>query len=299
MLAISTAWNSKHSTDPKQMLTQIKEIGFDAIELGYNFTPDRLEELLPFISEIDLKVVSVHNFCPMTTETGLNRFAADAYRLSSLDEAERRKAIDYTKGSIDTARRVGSEVVVIHAGAVEIDQDYIKAPLRLYSEGKFNSQEFRRAKESLLSTRNAQKKPYLESVVRSLEEVVAYAYSSAVKIGLETRYYLNEIPNLEEAEYLLNRFHNKGLFYWHDSGHAEVGERLGVVPHEDYFKKFGHLMLGIHLHDLKGIDDHYAPFTGDFDFSRVIPYLGEDLIKVIEAHPPATPEQLKEAIKRL
>ena len=296
--AISTTWNFNAHPDIERALTEIKAIGLDAIEIGYNFSPQKLRELISLVDAMGIKVVSVHNFCPAPSEGRLDRFVTDYYRLSSLDERERRRAVDCTKRSIDTACSVSCQVVVVHAGTVELKKDYLRALLYLYNEAKFNSQEYRQAKETLLAARQAKRTGYLESVARSLEDVVSYACSAGVKIGLETRYYPHEIPNIEEGEYLLNLFKNKGLLYWHDVGHAEVSERLGIAPHSDYLKRFADCILGFHLHDLRGIDDHLAPFSGDFDFSKIAPYMQNGLIKVIEAHSPATPQQIKEAIKR-
>ena len=297
--AISTAWNFDSHSDIKAMLSEIKGIGFDAIEIGYNFTLQRLKRLISLLDAMRIKVVSVHNFCPLPSEVRLNRFHTDYFRLSSLDEKERKKAVDYTKKSIDTACLVSCKVVIIHAGTVELKSDYVRALLYLYNKGQFNSEEFLEVKEKLLAARQDKRNEYLESVIKSLEEVLIYACSAGVKIGLENRYYPNEIPNFEEAEYLLSLFKDKGLVYWHDVGHAEVNERLGITPHNDYLRKFADRMLGIHLHDLKGIDDHLAPFSGDFDWSLIAAYMRNDLIKVIEAHPPATPQQIKEAIEKL
>jgi len=294
--AISTAWNFDVHSDIRGMLSQIKEVGFDAIEVGYNFTSQRLKELISSVEATGIKVVSVHNFCPLPSEVRLDRSLTDCYRLSCLDEKERRKAVDYTKRSIDTACLVSCQAVIIHAGTVELKDDYVSVVLRLYNEGKSNSEEYRKAKERLLAARQAKREGYLESVVRSLEEILAYANLSSVKIGLETRYYPNEIPNIEEVEYLLSLFKDKGLLYWHDAGHAEVSERLGITAHNDYLKKFADRMLGIHLHDLKGINDHKAPFTGELDFSKIAPYMPDGLIKVIEAHPPATSQEIREAL---
>ncbi len=298
-LAISTAWNSNTHSDVKGMLSEIKRVGLDAIEIGYNFTPQRLKELISLVDAMGIKIVSVHNFCPLPSGVKSNRFPTDYYRLSSLDATERKKAVDYTKKSIDTAGLISSRVVIIHAGRVELENDYERVLLRLYNEGKSASEEYLKVKQRLLAARQAEKSGYLESVARSLEEILPYARSAGIKIGLETRYYPNEIPNIEETEYLLNLFKDKGLVYWHDVGHAEVGQRLGITPHNDYLMRFADCMIGMHLHDLKGIDDHLAPFSGDLDWSSIIPYMRDDLIKVIEAHPPATPRQIKEVVRRL
>ena len=297
-LAISTAWNSDVHSDIEIMLSEIKEVGFNTIEIGYNFTPRRLKKLIPLLNSMGIRVVSVHNFCPLPSEVRLNRSYTDYYRLSSLDEKERKKAVDYTKKSIDTACLVSCQALIIHAGTVELKNDYVRVLLKLYNKGEFESKEYLEVKQRLLAARQAKRTEYLESVARSFKEILPYACSAGVKIGLENRYYPNEIPNIEEAEYLISLFKDKGLAYWHDVGHAEVNERLGIAPHNDYLRRFADCILGIHLHDLKGIDDHLAPFSGDFDWSLIADFMREGLIKVIEAHPPATPQQIKNAIER-
>jgi len=298
-LAISTTWNFNSRSDIRGMLSEIKGIGLGAIEIGYNFTASRLKELISLVNAMGIKVVSVHNFCPLPPEPRLRRFATDYYRLSSLDETERKKAVDYTKRSIDTACLASCQVLIIHAGTVEVENDYTKAILQLYKEGKFNSKEYHKLKDEALIIRRDKGKVYLDSVVTSLQEILTYAYSAGIKIGLETRYYPNEIPNIEEAEQLLSLFKDKGLFYWHDVGHAEVNDRLGITPHYDYLNRLGDYMIGIHLHDLIGIDDHMAPFYGDFDWSLISTYIRKEVIRVIEAHQPATPQQIKKAIEKL
>ncbi|MFH0838787.1 MAG: hypothetical protein V1893_01190 [Candidatus Omnitrophota bacterium] len=52
MFAISTSWNSKTRPDVKEMLLEIKEAGLNAIEIGHNFTEERLEALIPLLMEI-------------------------------------------------------------------------------------------------------------------------------------------------------------------------------------------------------------------------------------------------------
>ena len=299
MIAISTTWNSKPQVNVEQMLLEIKEAGFESIEIGYDFTAARLKELLSLVSDIGLKVVSVHNFCPAPEENPFNRFTADCFRLSSQNEEERRKAVDYTKGSIDTAVCAGSQVVVVHAGTVDMETELVKAPLNLYNHDKKHSKECSEACAEVLAVRQDKKAPYLENTVKSLDEVLSYASNRGIKIGLETRYYLNEIPNLEETEELFRYFQGKGLVYWHDIGHAEVGERLGVAEHIKYLEKFSDQMFGVHMHGLKGTRDHLAPFSGDFDFSKIASYLHDGLIQVIEAHPPATAQELKLAVRKL
>ncbi len=296
--AISTAWKSDLCSDIKRMLSEIKDAGFSAIEVSYNLVPERLLELKKLIGEFNIRVLSVHNFCPMPGERIKGRIApCDYYRLSSLDEAERLKAIEYTKRSIDTAKSLRAEVLVVHAGTVELDRAFTGKLLELCREGKADSEEYRIIKEEFLKTREASKAPYLENTVKSLGEIVSYAKDFGIKVGLEVRYYPNEIPNIEEAEYLLKLFSSQGLVYWHDVGHAEVNEKLGITKHAEYLRRFKGNTGGIHIHDLVGIKDHLAPFCGEFDFSKILPYLKDErLIKVIEAHPPASSDEIRAAM---
>jgi len=298
MIGISTAWDDKGRRNSKEMLRQIQDLGFNAIEISYNFSPERLGELISSLKETDIKVVSVHNFCPLPAEK-LKIYTSDYYRLSSRNEEERSRAVDYTKRTIDTACRLSCGVAVIHAGVVELEADFVRNLMRLYHQGKAGSGEYNDLKERMLEARRNGKKPFIESTIRSLEEVMSYAYRNKVKIGLETRYYFNEIPNIEEVGLFLSLFGDRGLVYWHDTGHAEVNERLAITQHKDFLEKFKDHMAGMHIHDIRGTTDHFAPFSGDIDFSKILPYIRPDLIKVIEAHSQASPEQIREALRRL
>lgn len=298
MLAISTAFNSKTKPDAKQMLLEIKEFGFNAIEISHHFTSGRLEELITWSNALAIKIVSIHNYCPLPAKPRIDRGTSDYYRLSSLDEDERKKAVEYTKGTIDTAQRLSVEVVVIHAGTVELSKDYGGEMIELYVSGKRNSRAFSELRREFIKEREDKKLPHLEAVAKSLEEILDYASKAKVKIGLETRYYPREIPNFEEIGYFLKLFGGKGLFYWHDTGHAEASERLGFTPHVKFLKEFSERMIGMHLHDIKGLKDHLVPFTEELDYSKIAPYLTNDLIKVIEVNSQAMAGELEVALAR-
>lgn len=294
-LALSTAWNFNDNADPKKALSEIKALGFNSIEIGYNFTQEKLAAIIPLIEDAGMKVSSIHNFCPAPAEKIKGRHISDSFRISSPDEKERRKAVDYTKATVDTAYKVSCRVIVFHAGTIEMKDEKVRKIFHMYNEGKTGSLEYNTIKEKILKERETKKGPYMDAVVKSLREIARYADSSGVKIGLETRNYPHEIPDIEEIGYLLDLFGEKGLVYWHDIGHGEINERLGITPHEEFLRKFSSRLFGVHIHGLRGIDDHLAPFTGDFNLARISPYLRNDLIRVIEAHSQAKPEELVRA----
>ncbi|MBU1864551.1 MAG: sugar phosphate isomerase/epimerase [Candidatus Omnitrophica bacterium] len=293
-VALSTSWNVETQPGARQMLAEIKANGFDRIELSHHLSSERLEELIVSLDIFDIKVVSVHNFCPLPSKPRLDRSTSDYYRLSSLKEDECRNAVEYTKRTIDTAKRLSAEVVVLHAGTVELEKEYGWEMTGLYAAGKRDSREFRDLKREFLIERADKKLPHLEAAEKSLKEILDYAFNTRVKIGLETRCYPEEIPNFDEIAYFLNLFGDHGLYYWHDTGHGEVSERLGMASHVEFLKAYSNRMIGIHIHDVRGITDHLVPFTGDLDFSKIAPYIPDDVIKVIEVNSQATSSEIKQ-----
>lgn len=281
------------------MLSEIMSVGLQAIELGYTITEKQIEDLFPLVKDMDIHVVSVHNFCPLPPCGAQRRFYCDYYRISSLDEQERSYAVEFTKRTIDIACRFSAPIVILHAGMVELKSGYGKKLFRLYRDGMCKQKEFHKTKEELLAARERHKASFYESTIKSLDEILAYAQKMNIKIGLENRYYPAEIPSLEEAQNLLQLFGEKGLVYWHDIGHAEVSERMEIHLHKTYFETLSKHLAGFHIHDFIGIRDHIAPFSGECDFSKILPFMKRDVPFVIEAHQGATPVQIKESVNRL
>jgi sugar phosphate isomerase/epimerase len=281
------------------MLSQIKKAGFKNLELGYKLTNDQLKEVVALLKPMELGVLSVHNFCPLPYDGPSPRHPSNHYRLSSLDSDERRRAVLWTNHSIDTAVSVGAKYVVIHAGTVELENDPSARFLQLYREGKSGSPEFAELRQQVIKLRNEKKEPYLKVLRESLKEVMDYAQKKEIKIGLETRYYPVEIPNCDEIGYFLDIFEKQGMGYWHDVGHAAVNERLGLAAPMSYLKRYADRLIGWHIHGVKVIKDHHAPFDGDFDLNQILPYIKKHHVKVVESHSLASFDQIKEAFQRL
>ena len=299
MIAVSTAWNSKRQPQIEPMLEEIRALGAAAVELGYNFSESRLSEIVELLPRIPLKVSSVHNYCPLPDDGRLQRHVSNLHRLSATEESERARAVLWTRRSVDTAAKVGASAVVIHAGTVEMDGALEKELFRLYREGRRKTDECHQALAAFHRERARRAPVHLQAIEKSLKEVLSYARTRGIKIGLETRYYPMEIPSMEEVGFLLKKFAHEGLVYWHDTGHAEVNERLGLATHLGYFRGNEQHLYGMHIHGVIGLDDHQAPFTGDFDFGKIGDFLQRDIIKVIESHEEASPQEMKVAIKKL
>lgn len=298
MLSISTSWLDDQ-TDIEDWIVRVQQLGFDAVELSYKITAQQLRAAEPLLAQTGLKVSSIHNFCPMPDDEPSSRHPSNYYRLSSTDGHEREQAVKWTKIAVDTAHRVGARVVVIHAGTLDFEDERSPQLFKLFVEGKRDSEAFRTEKKRILRLREEKKKPHIDALEQSLKEVMAYSCSKNVLIGLETRYYPIEIPNFEEIGYFLDVFEGQGMGYWHDVGHAQMNERLGIKAHKDFLEAYKDRLIGVHLHGIQGRRDHLAPFEGDMDLDRYLPYFGSNVLRVIESKPFASEELIRAAVEKL
>jgi sugar phosphate isomerase/epimerase len=290
MFALSTVWNALQHSHAEEITEEIKSIGFKQIELNFNLTPVIVKEMIDLKDRGKINVVSIHNFCPIPKGISRYRASPDVFSISALDEVERQKAIYYTKKSIETASRIGAEAVIVHAGKIQMDEK-IKELAELYIINK-DKKRYHKLKAKMLKERQEKSKRFFNQALKSLEHLCCYAQKHNVKLGIENRYYLSEIPSLEEMETVLTTFPSPPLYYWHDIGHAQVYENLGFTEHKTILDKFSKRMLGVHFHDIEGINDHRAPLKGTFDFSLLRPYLKRKTIKVLEIHYPSTAKEI-------
>lgn len=297
-LALSTSWNAFRHTDGKNLVSEIKDLGFGEIELSFNLPSETVEDIACLVQEQKIKVVSLHNFCPIPDGVKRESALPDYYSLASLDEEERRLALKQTKLTIETAQRLGAKAVVLHTGRVEIP-DQTKDLIDLFNRGQKDSPEFRDLKSGVIKVRSEKRKPFLENALKSLEELNLEALKKNVLLGVETRFYYREIPNLEEISRILERFNGSQIRYWHDTGHAQLMENLGFCRHQDFLDLSRGLLLGVHLHNMIGCSDHQAPSNGEIDFRKLLPYLTKDTLKVIEAHHPVSANDVKDSKKFL
>lgn len=292
--ALSTSWNAFRHKNAKGMLFEIKGLGFQEVELSFNLTFSMVKEAAKIHRDGQIKVVSVHNFCPIPQ--GLKREVAlpDYYAMSSLYEKERALSVKYAKKSIDTAQELGAKAVVLHCGRVQMP-DKTRSLIALYAAGAKGSKEFRDLKSAMQKERRRQAQPFLENTLRSLGELSGYAGKRNVSLGIETRFYYREIPSLEEIGIILREFKGANLFYWHDTGHAQLMEDLGFWRQREYLELYGSKIMGLHLHDISVGCDHRPPGKGEIDFRFLKKHLNRAVLKVLEIHHPATADEVRKA----
>ena len=298
MFALSTAWNADKYQDGDRIAREIHSLGIKKLELNFSLTSKMVEEIFNFTRQNGIVITSLHNYCPIPENITLQDALPDCFSLSSMDETERKKAIEYTKITISTAKRLKARAVVLHCGRVEI-ADHTRELIDLYNQGLEKSEQYRQLFDAFIKARKAKSQHYLGQALKSLEVLSDFARKLNIFLGIENRFYYREIPSYEEFDIIFNRFKKKNVAYWHDVGHAYILEKLGFMKEGSLLKKFGHHLYGAHLHNIKNLVDHQAPIAGDFDFNKLKPYIHDNTIKVIEAHSQASPESIIRSISYL
>ncbi len=242
-------------------------------------------------------ITSVHEPCP--ADISASTLKQRDWLVSSLDEDKRQQGVAAIRRSIDLARELDAGVVIVHPGRVDIDPMLETTLRNLYNEGKRNTPEYTQAREQLAAARAAQAEANMQAVRRSITELAEYAAKVGIQLGLENRYHYFEIPLPDELEALLNLGYDEVIGYWHDVGHAQVLQHLGFGTHQDWLKRFGPRIVGTHLHDVVGIQDHLAAGLGQVDWGMVARYLPAGALRTCEFQRFNSPQEVMDGVKWL
>jgi len=263
-----------------------RALGFSHQELNHQVTP----EMLLTVDPESLRIESVHEPCPCATPRAVRQ--EQGIQMSSLDETLRSQAVEFVRGSIHLTHQLGATAVVVHPGEVPVGEEHEQRMRALYGEGTNSSSEYAAVKERFIEERMKAAPRHLDALRRSLLELVDDAESMGVRLGLENRDYYYEIPLPDELEELL-AIRPGVIEYWHDAGHAEKLEQLGFYSQREWLERFGHRMIGIHLHDNDGLVDHIAPGLGTIDWDLVSKFIPSDAIRTFEVRGFTTPDQIR------
>ncbi len=277
-IAVSTMWGAQgRYPDLGDMVDGVREAVGGPIEINYMPTREQLEQLL---ARPDCVVSSVHNYCPRPTDAAGNRIPDPS--ILAADDAERNHAVALTKATVDLCRRVGGTTIVVHAGDLTVDPEAEQRLNALYREGKGETDEFASLREEFIAKRASVAGPALDWFLVSLASLVPYAEATGIRLGVESRPEYRNLPAIDDLGVIFDRFPSPMLGYWHDTGHAQIQDNLGYVPHEEWLRRYGHRLVAMHLHDCTGLRDHVIPGRGRVDWRMVVSYVRPDTVPVAE-----------------
>jgi len=298
MLGVSTSFRSEISNSGIEVINAVLDLGVEAVELEYRITLPMLEEILPILKKGQIIAVSLHNFFPVPEEVPKEKANGDVFSLSALDNEERNRAVKYTLRTLEWADELEVKAVVLHMGKIPM-QNSMATFLRLYDQRKIQTEETQEFIREQKKIRARKGQPHLEAAMHSLDRLAREAEKRGVLLGVENRYNIHDIPNLEEFKIVFKEFTGSPLRYWHDIGHATTQQNLGIENQGELLENFGGLLVGVHLHGCKGYHDHEAPGSGEEDYALIKKFLKPDTIRVVETHHRATREELLRGLEIL
>jgi sugar phosphate isomerase/epimerase len=290
VIGLSTVWTSRDAQSGEELLVPILDLGFKGVELEYRITRRLYQEALTLIRRNAIQVLSIHNYFPVPDILTAEQAGGDCFSLSALDQEERERGISYTARTLESAHELETRAVVLYLGRVEtpLPKNGLQ---RLYPDEKWND-EGPRLLQQEVEERDRCRAPHLDALLFSVEKLIRRAEQLGVTMGIENRYYVQEMPDKEEIGIILDHFRGGPIGYWHDTGHAAVFEHLGIVRHEELLRLYSPHLIGVHLHDAAGIKNHMPPGQGEIDFAMVKKYLPDEAIKIMEICPEATGDEV-------
>ncbi|MBA4385240.1 MAG: hypothetical protein C0410_10935, partial [Anaerolinea sp.] len=274
--ALSTMWGIKENIPLSILLQNGRDLGFARFELNHNVSPDAFDEF----DQNQFHIGSLHDPCPAIIPA--KELDKRDWLVTSLDESLRIKGVDVIKRTIEQAVTLCSTLVVIHPGRVVGDHSLDKLIREKYRKGEKGFDEYKTLRNQLIEDRLERGKPHLESLLKSIGDLVEFNKNSTIMLGLENRLHYYELPIFDEFQTILTTFTQPWVGWQFDVGHLHIHAELGLTNFDEWLNHFGKRIMGIHLHDVQGIDDHLSPGCGDVDFSKIAKFLPEFSYRTLE-----------------
>ena len=297
MYSFSTCWNSARHTDGRAMLREIRELGFDYAELSHGIRLSLLPGILEAVRAGEIKISTLHNFCPLPV--GVTGPSPNLYEFSADRERDRQLAVKHTVNTLEFAQRVGAPLVVLHFGSMNL-KDYTGKLKELLERGERGSPKFQKVLAEASAEREAKKKKSYGFARETLRHLLTEVKFRGLKFGIEIREAVEELPVESDFKTLLEEFPAPYVYYWHDTGHAQIKSDLGFIHHAHFLAERAERLAGFHIHDVKfPARDHFPPGGGDIDFAALKPFVKPEHIKVFELSPKVPLDSVQRGVAHL
>ncbi|MEO6874502.1 MAG: TIM barrel protein [Opitutaceae bacterium] len=293
-LSLSTSWCSSRHKDGYLMAQEMAGLGFGTIELSHGIRITLVPGILKALEEGIIKIGSTHNFCPLPT--GVVHAAPNLFEPSATDPREHDQWLRHTKRSIDFAAQVKARVLVCHLGSVPFFWFNPAKALDAYAgQGAVSGvkPDLRADKryQALLTKSLAKLRkrmgPYWLQTQASVNEIFAYAAEKGIRLGFENREGFTELPiDADYPSFLAGLPPDAPVGYWHDTGHADLKQTMGLLDHRAHLETMAARLIGFHLHDVSAEGhDHQAVGSGTIDFEMVRRFWRPEHLLVLELSP--------------
>jgi len=286
------------------MLKEMAGLGFEWVELSHGIKIVLVPGILKAVEEGLVKVASCHNFCPLPT--GVAHAAPNLYMPSSMDGRERDMWLRQSKRTIDFAHQVKAAKVVMHLGSTEFFWANPARKVDDYLESHPGTDLAKDADYQKLLTKALAKLTermprYWQNTKFGLTQLLPYAEQKGIKLGFENREKFEELPLDSDHPALIESMAKpEACGYWHDTGHAQIKQDMGLINHREHLEKNAPNAIGFHLHDVSAEGrDHQAIGSGKIDFEMVSTFWRPEHTLVIELSPRLTVEEVLASKQRV
>jgi sugar phosphate isomerase/epimerase len=302
--SLSTNWNARRHTEGEPLVDEIIALGFDALELGYHTTELQAEGITRRIASGAISVDSVHAYCPVPLSAPHGY--PELHLLASTDDDDRAMAKILLGQTLDFASSMGARAIVLHAGRL-----LLKSWFKSYTTGTVldalddverdsANPKFQKVLSKILARRSQQVSKIFDAFCLSLDTLLPRFERAGITLCLENLPSVEAFPDAQEMVMLKDRFPTQSLAYWHDMGHGQVREFLGLENHQAVAQSLLPVTGGIHIHDAKPpMEDHLLPGMGLIDWNAFSFYGSANILRVFEPSPDTGPVSLGTALRDL
>lgn len=276
---------------------EIASLGFTHAELSHGIRIVLVPGILKAVEEGMIQISSTHNFCPLPA--GVTQAAPNLFEPSQEEPREHEQWLRHTKRSLDFAAQVKARVLVLHLGSVKFwffhPARKIQAYLRKNPETKVaDDVRYKTVLRKACERMRGRMGPFWKQVHASLGEISAYAQERGVALGCENREKFEELPIDDDFPALFEALGaNSPCGYWHDTGHADIKQGLGLLDHRAHLEKNASRLIGFHLHDVSASGkDHQAVGSGRIDFEMVSEFWRPEHALTLELSPRVSSEDV-------
>jgi sugar phosphate isomerase/epimerase len=278
------------------MMREIADMGFTHVELSHGIRIVLVPGILKALHEGFIKVSSTHNFCPLPA--GLHQPAPNLFQPSAIDYRGHEQWLRQTKRTLDFSEKVGAKVMVLHLGSVKFfwftPSRKINAYLKNHIYATTADPKYAEVLRKACVQLRKKMVPAWDQVLASIEEIGAYAMARGVKLGCENREKFEELPVDDDFDSLFSKLEGKApCGYWHDTGHAQIKQGIGMLKHHEHLARYAPHLLGFHLHDVSAEGKDHQPIgSGGVDFEMISRHWRPEHLLTLELSPRVSAEDV-------
>jgi sugar phosphate isomerase/epimerase len=287
------------------MLQEMAALGFEHVELSHGIRITLVPGIIRAVEEGIVKISSTHNFCPLPT--GVVQAAPNLFEPSVSEHREHVQWLRHTKRTIDFAAQVKARAVVCHLGSVTFfwfnPARNIRNYLRDHSDAGRTPADrtYHALVQKSLAKLRKRMPPFWAQVKSSINEILDHAKQKGVKLGFENREKFEELPlDADYPDVLAGFPADAPIGYWHDTGHADIKEGMGLLNHRQHLQKLAPRTIGWHLHDVSAQgQDHQSVGSGHIDFKMVSEFWRPEQLLTLELSPRVAVEDVRASKQRI